>query len=44
LFYHNGALSGGKASNRSICFDKVTFNEDGTINKVEPTLGAVPSK
>ncbi|MDF7801638.1 family 43 glycosylhydrolase [Pontiellaceae bacterium B1224] len=39
LFYHNGALSGGKATNRSICFDKVFFNDDGTINKVEQTLG-----
>ncbi|MDF7826508.1 family 43 glycosylhydrolase [Pontiellaceae bacterium B12227] len=39
LFYHNAALSGGKATNRSICFDKVSFNEDGTINRVEQTLG-----
>jgi beta-xylosidase len=42
LFYHNGALSGGKASNRSICFDKVTFNENGTINKVEQSPNVVP--
>lgn len=41
IFYHNGALSGGRASNRSICFDTVSFNEDGTINKVKQTLGAV---
>lgn len=40
LFYHNGALLGGMASNRSICFDKVSFNEDGTINMVEQTLGS----
>lgn len=39
VFYHNGALSGGRASNRSICFDTVSFNEDGTINMVEQTLG-----
>lgn len=37
LFYHNGALSGGKNTNRSICFDKVSFNEDGTIKMVEQT-------
>jgi beta-xylosidase len=38
VFYHNGALSGGRDSNRSICFDKVFFNEDGTIKRVEQTL------
>jgi beta-xylosidase len=42
IFYHNGALSGGKASNRSVCFDEVSFNEDGTLNRVEPTLGDRP--
>lgn len=39
IFYHNGSLSGGVNANRSICFDKVTFNADGTINIVEQTLG-----
>jgi hypothetical protein len=39
IFYHNGSLSGGKATNRSICFDSVSFNDDGTINRVKPTLG-----
>jgi len=39
VFYHNGSLSGGIATNRSICFDPIYFNEDGTINMVEQTLG-----
>ncbi|MEI6891157.1 MAG: family 43 glycosylhydrolase [Pontiella sp.] len=42
LFYHNGALSGGKNSNRSICFDKVFFNADGTMKMVEQTPSVVP--
>jgi hypothetical protein len=39
VFYHNGNLSGGIASNRSICFDPIYFNEDGTIQMVKQTLG-----
>jgi len=39
LFYHNGNLSGGIGPNRSICFDPIYFNEDGTINMVKQTLG-----
>jgi len=39
LFYHNGSLSGGIAPNRSVCFDPVYFNEDGTIQLVKQTLG-----
>ncbi len=42
LFYHNAALSGKKMANRSICFDEVTFNEDGTMNKVEQSPSVVP--
>jgi beta-xylosidase len=38
LFYHNGALSSGRNTNRSICFDKIFFHEDGTIQMVEQTL------
>ncbi|MDQ8208260.1 family 43 glycosylhydrolase [Coraliomargarita sp. SDUM461003] len=34
LFYHNADLSGGKVTNRSICFDPVTFNADGTMKQV----------
>ncbi|MDQ8195626.1 family 43 glycosylhydrolase [Coraliomargarita sp. SDUM461004] len=39
LFYHSGALSGGIEHNRSICFDPIFFNEDGTIRKVEQSRG-----
>ncbi len=42
LFYHNGALSGGKNTNRSICFDKVFFNSDGTIQTVKQSPSVVP--
>lgn len=44
LFYHNGSLSGGQQHNRSICFDPVYFNQDGTLQMVEQTLGvALPT-
>jgi arabinoxylan arabinofuranohydrolase len=36
LFYHNMALS-GMGNLRSVCFDKLYFNEDGTIQKVIQT-------
>jgi arabinoxylan arabinofuranohydrolase len=36
LFYHNSVLSGNGCL-RSCCFDKVFFNEDGTIQKVKQT-------
>lgn len=39
VFYHNGSLSGGIAPNRSICFEPIYFNEDGTIDMVTQTLG-----
>ncbi|WP_430931213.1 family 43 glycosylhydrolase [Saccharicrinis sp. 156] len=39
VFYHNGNLSGGIPTNRSMCFDPIYFNEDGTIKMVEQTLG-----
>jgi hypothetical protein len=39
IFYHNGELSGGIATNRSVCFDPVYFNEDGTIQMVNKSLG-----
>ncbi|WP_197172120.1 family 43 glycosylhydrolase [Novipirellula aureliae] len=44
LFYHNADLSGGRKANRSICFDKVTFNEDGTMNMVEQTPSVLPGE
>ncbi|MDO6792077.1 family 43 glycosylhydrolase [Tamlana sp. 1_MG-2023] len=39
IFYHTGELSGGIQTNRSICFDPVNFNEDGTIQLVKKTEG-----
>jgi hypothetical protein len=39
IFYHNGNLSGGIGTQRSVCFDPVYFNEDGTIQLVKQTLG-----
>lgn len=38
LFYHNADLS-GRGNARSICFDKLYYNEDGTIQKVKQTTG-----
>lgn len=34
MFYHNCALS-GRGNLRSICFDRLFYNEDGTIRIVE---------
>lgn len=41
LFYHHNDLSPNFDKNRSIRADKVVFNEDGTIQKVKPTLRGV---
>jgi len=41
-FYHNKSLS-GRGNLRSICVDKVNFNEDGTIQTVVQTKTGVPS-
>ena len=41
LFYHNNAYSPSFDKNRSICCDSLTFNADGTIQKVIPTLRGV---
>jgi hypothetical protein len=46
LFYHHNDLSPEFDKNRSIRADKLFFNEDGTIQKVIPTLrgvGIVPA-
>ena len=37
LFYHNCAIS-GRGNLRSICVDKLYFNEDGTIKEVVQTI------
>ena len=41
LFYHDKDLSPGFDKNRSIRADCLSFNEDGTINKVIPTLRGI---
>jgi hypothetical protein len=41
LFYHNSDLSPHFDKNRSVCIDSLFFNEDGTIQKVIPTLRGV---
>lgn len=42
MFYHNQALS-GRGTLRSVCIDKLFFNDDGTIKVVEQTLTGVES-
>ena len=39
LFYHRGDVNHGNRYKRSVCFDKMTFREDGTIEPVVYTLG-----
>lgn len=41
LFYHQDAYSPKFDKNRSICIDSLSFNTDGTIRKVTPTLRGV---
>ena len=41
LFYHQNAYSPKFDKNRSICIDSLSFNTDGTIQKVRPTLRGV---
>lgn len=36
VFYHNSDIS-GRGNLRSICVDKLYFNEDGTIQMVQQT-------
>lgn len=38
LFYHRGDVNNGSRYKRSVCFDKITFREDGTIAPVVYTL------
>ena len=40
FFYHNWALS-GHTKLRSVCAEYMTINDDGTINKVVPTLRGI---
>jgi hypothetical protein len=44
LFYHNAGLPGGGGFRRSVCVDELTFNPDGSVNKVMPTkAGPAPA-
>ena len=43
LFYHTCDIS-GQGNLRSLCFDKLYFNPDGTIQKVIPTIGLEASR
>ncbi|MCG9792342.1 family 43 glycosylhydrolase [Flavobacterium algicola] len=38
LFYHRGDVNHGSRYKRSVCFDKITFRPDGTIEPVVYTL------
>ncbi|WP_161568336.1 family 43 glycosylhydrolase [Anaerobacillus alkaliphilus] len=41
LIYHTGALPGGGNFRRSTSIDKLSYNEDGTIQKVTPTASGL---
>jgi beta-xylosidase len=45
FFYHNGTLPDGGDYRRAVCIDYMTYNSDGTINKViQTTTGVAPVK
>ena len=41
LFYHHNDLSLKDDKRRSVCIDKLSFNADGTIQEVKPTMRGV---
>ena len=41
LFYHHNDFSPRDDKRRSVCIEKVSFNADGTIQEVKPTLRGV---
>lgn len=41
FLYHNGALKGGGSHRRSVCVDRIYYNEDGTIRPVLMTKEGV---
>ena len=41
LFYHHNDFSPRDDKRRSVCIDKVTFNADGTIQEVKPSMRGV---
>lgn len=38
FFYHRGDVNSGTNHRRSTCYDKMTFNEDGSLKVIEYTL------
>jgi beta-xylosidase len=43
FFYHNGALPGGGSQRRSVCLDRLYYNDDGTLKKIAMTEEGVMS-
>ncbi len=41
FLYHNGALPGGGSHRRSVCVDRLRYNRDGTMRKVDMTSEGV---
>jgi hypothetical protein len=37
FFYHNGVLPGGGIHRRSVCVDRLTYDDDGRMNRVHMT-------
>jgi beta-xylosidase len=37
FFYHNGVLPGGGSHRRSVCVDRLTYDQDGRMNRVHMT-------
>jgi beta-xylosidase len=44
FFYHNGGLPGGGSHRRSVCIDRLYYNEDGTMKRVIMTSEGVGSE
>lgn len=44
FFYHNGVLPGGGSYRRSVCVDRLTYDEDGRINRVRMTTEGLRTK
>ena len=43
FLYHNGLLRDGGSHRRSVCIDKLHYNDDGTIRKVLMTVQGIDS-
>ena len=41
FFYHNGALRNGGSHRRSVCVDRLFYNDDGTLQRVKMTSEGV---